>query len=117
MQHQNNETTLAVPLISHDHCNYIVIEYYQEDWESFYSLLKHLLKTFSIEEYFSYRNPKKMLFQLYIPTANDSLEVTYSQVEQIKNLMELKSKKGYKIFPNQNLPKNFNIITLPQQKI
>ncbi|MBU1668491.1 DUF1882 domain-containing protein [bacterium] len=115
-QHYNNEITLALPLIENDTVNYLVIEYHQDDWKSFYALIKHLFKTLDIDEYFSYRNHKKEL-QIFIPCANISLETAYKKVENIKLILEFKSKKSYKIFPNSNLPKNYNIITLPSEKL
>jgi hypothetical protein len=116
-QHQNNELSLAIPLLQEDFVNHIVIEYQQDDWNIFYSLLKHLLKSLEIEHFQAYRNNNKELFQLFIPRDKVELDIAYKEVEEIKHLLELKSKKGYKIYPNKNLPKNFNIITLPTQKI
>jgi len=116
-QHDNHEITLALPLIEDDHINYLVIEYYQNDWESFYALIKHLFKTLNIHEYFSYRNEKKSLLQIFIPRAHISLESAYKEVEDIKLILQFKSNKSYKIFPNSNLPKNYNIVTLPDKKL
>lgn len=117
-QHQNQELSLAIPLIKTNNCiDYIVIEYQQQDWKAFYSLLKHLLKSLHIDEPLAYYNEKKEIFQLFIPQTNLDLEVSYKEVENIKHHLELKYKKSYKIYPNKNLPKNFNIITLPIQKV
>ena len=116
-QHQQNETTLAVPLVENNFINYIVIEYHQEDWSSFYSLLKHLMKSLGIKEFKAYRNSKKELLQLFIPREHIPLKSAYKEVENIKHHLELKSKKSYKIYPNINLPINYNIITLPTEKI
>jgi len=116
-KHQNNEISLAIPLVEKNLVNYIVIEYQQEDWNIFYSLLKHLLKSLEIEAFQAYINRDKELFQLFIPRNKVELDIAYKEVENIKHLLELKSKKSYKIYPNKNLPKNFNIITLPIQKI
>lgn len=116
-QHKNNEITLALPLIENNHVNYLVIEYSQEDWKSFYSLVKHLLKSLNIEEFISYRNEKKELLQIFIKRPITPLETAYKEVDNIKHLLELKSNRSYKILPNRNLPKNYNIITLPQEKI
>jgi len=116
-QHKNHQLTLAVSLIKEDSSNYIVIEYRQEDWKPFYALLKHLLKSLNIVTFQAYITPHKNLFQLFIPREESELELIYREVENIKHLLELKSKKSYKIYPNKNLPKNFNIITLPTKKI
>jgi hypothetical protein len=116
-EHQNNEITLAIPLVEEDFVNYIVIEYQQKNWDLFYSLLKHLLKSLEIKHFQAYINTNKELFQLFIPREQIKLDFVYQEVENIKHLLELKCKKSYKIYPNKNLPKNFNIITLPTQKI
>ncbi len=116
-QHQNHDINLALPLIENNRVNYLVIEYYQEDWKAFYSLIKYLLKNLHIDLYFSYRDEKELLLQIFIQRDNIDLETAYKEVENIKYLLNLKLKKSYKIFPNSNLPKNYNIITLPQKKI
>ncbi|CAA6817171.1 MAG: Unknown protein [uncultured Sulfurovum sp.] len=116
-QHQKNDISLAVPLIEKNTVNYIVIEYHQEDWNSFYSLIKHLLKSLDIQEFQAYRDNQQELFQLFIPREKIELEEAYKEVEEIKHLLQLKSKKSYKIYPNKLLPKNLNIITLPTQKV
>ena len=116
-QHKNNDITLAVSLIEEDCSNYIVIEYQQEDWNVFHALLKHLLKSLNIFTFQAYINSHKNLFQLFIPREKIELELIYGEVENIKHLLELKAKKSYKIYPNKNLPKNFNIITLPTKKV
>jgi len=116
-EHLNNEIELAIPLVEENFVNYIVIEYQQEDWKIFYSLLKHLLKSLEIETFKAFINTKRKTFQLFIPREKIELDEAYKQVESIKHLLELKSKKSYKIYPNKNLPKNLNIITLPTQKV
>ena len=116
-QHYNHDIHLALPLIEDNKINYLVIEYYQEDWKSFYALVQYLLKSLKIKEYTSYRDTKEERLQLFIKRENISLETAYREVEEIKYFLNLKSKKSYKIFPNRNLPKNYNIITIPQKKI
>jgi len=108
---------LALPLIEENRVNYLVIEYGQEDWKAFYALVKNLLKNLNIKLYFSYRDEKMMLLQIFIPKDSVDINIAYKEVENIKYLLSLKLKKSYKIFPNSNLPKNYNIITLPRTKI
>jgi hypothetical protein len=116
-QHYANDITLAMPLIEKDRVNYLVIEYNQEEWKAFFSLIKYLFKNLNIKNYSSFRNSKKELLQIFIHKKSIPIAQAYEEVEKIKYLMELKLKKSYKILPNRNLPKNYNIITLPQEKI
>lgn len=112
-QYKKDKLTLALPLIENDMVNYLVIEYYQEDWQSFYSLIKHLFKTLDINNYIAYKNPHKKLLQIFILRRNTPLDIAYEDIDKIKQTLELKSKKSYRIFPNKNSPKNYNIITFP----
>ena len=112
-EYKKNKLTLALPLIENEMVNYLVIEYYQEDWQSFYSLIKHMFKTLNINDYIAYRNPNKEILQIFIIQTSTPLKRANEQVEEIKQILELKSKKSYRIFPNKNSPKNYNIITFP----
>jgi len=112
-QYKKDELTLALPLVEDDIVNYLVIEYYQEDWQSFYSLIKHLFKTLNIDNYVAYKNPNKELLQIFIHSTNTPLDIAYQRIDKIKQTLELKSTKSYRIFPNKNSPKNYNIITFP----
>ncbi len=112
-QYKKDELTLALPLIEDDIVNYLVIEYYQEDWQSFYSLIKHLFKTLDISNYITYKSPNKEPLQIFIKSTNTPLDIAYEKVGKIKQILELKSKKSYRIFPNKNSPKNYNIIRFP----
>ncbi len=112
-QYKKDELTLALPLIEDDIVNYLVIEYYQEDWQSFYSLIKHLFKTLDISNYITYKSPNKEPLQIFIKSTNTPLDIAYERVDKIKQILELKSKKSYRIFPNKNSPKNYNIIRFP----
>jgi len=116
-QHYKNELTLALPLVEKSMVNYLVIEYYQEDWNGFYSLIKHLFKTLNIQDYFTYKNPNKDLLQIFILKEKTAIDVAYEEVENIKYNLKLKSNKSYKIFPNKNSPKNYNIVTFPYKKL
>lgn len=115
-QHHNHELSLSIPLIEDGHINYIVIEYQQKDWRTFYALLKNLLKSLNIDKCQLHNDSKTDRSQFFIPRDKLSLEESYEEVEKIKHLLELKSKRSYKIYPNRNLPIEFNIIHLPREK-
>lgn len=116
-QHYKSEITLALPLIENHMVNYLVIEYDQDDWKQFHALIKHLFKSLSITDHFSYRNHHKNLLQIFISKPETPLEAAYKIAENIKLNLEFKSKKSYRIFPNKNLPESYHIITLPSKKL
>ncbi|NOZ91370.1 MAG: DUF1882 domain-containing protein [Epsilonproteobacteria bacterium] len=115
-QHLNREFTIALPLINDNHINYIVLEYEKEENNHFYYLLKHLLKSLYITNFYTYES-RDNLIQIFIPIKDISIKETYKEIEKIKQILELKSSKRCKILPDENLPKNYNKITLPIKKM
>jgi hypothetical protein len=115
-QHLNREFTIALPLITNNHTNYIVLEYEKEETNSFYYLLKHLLKSLYITEFYIYESINRVV-QIFIPIKNTPLQEAYKKVKIIKQTLEVKSSKRCKIFPDENLPKNYNKIIIPIKKM
>lgn len=116
-QHLNREFTIALPLINNNHTNYIVLEYEKEETNHFYHLLKYLLKSLYITQFYTYQSSRENFVQIFIPTGNITLQVAYQKAEKIKQMLEIKSFKRCKIFPDINLPKNYNKITIPIKKM
>ena len=116
-QHLHREFTVALPLISNNHADYIVLEYEKEETNHFYHLLKYLLKSLYITQFYAYESSKEKVVQIFIPIGNITLQEAYKKVDNIKQILEIKSSKRCKIFPNKNLPKNYNKITLPIKKM
>ncbi|SFV71856.1 hypothetical protein MNB_SV-13-270 [hydrothermal vent metagenome] len=116
-QHLGGELVVALPLIQNNSIDYIVLEYEREDSNSFFYLIKHLLKSLQIELFYTYESNKKNFIQIFIPVVDLTVERVYSQVEKIKRMLELKSSKRCKILPNKNLPIKYNKITLPAKKM
>jgi len=116
-QHLHREFTIALPLITNNHTNYIVLEYEKEETNYFYHLLKHLLKSLYITEFYTYEGSTKRVVQIFIPIGDTPLKEAYKKVKNIKQTLELKSSKRCKIFPDENLPKNYNKIIIPIEKM
>ena len=116
-QHLHREFTIALPLINNNHTNYIVLEYEKEENNRFYHLVKYLLKSLYITNFYTYQSSKENFVQIFIPIGNITLEEIYKKVENIQQILEFKSFKRCKIFPDVNLPKNYNKITLPIKKM
>ena len=116
-QHLQKELVVALPLITDNHINYIVLEYEKEENNHFYYLLKYLLKSLYIEEFYTYKSRKDKYIQIFIPVKNMSIESAYKEINKIEQILEAKSSKRCKILPDINLPKNYNKITLPIKKM
>jgi len=116
-QHLNREFTIALPLITNNYTNYIVLEYEKEETNYFYHLLKHLLKSLYITEFYTYEGSINGVVQIFIPIENTPLKEAYKKIKIIKQILELKSSKRCKIFPDENLPKNYNKIIIPIKKM
>lgn len=116
-QHLRGEVVLALPLVNNDCVPYIVLEYEREESNRYYHLIKHLLKSIGIETFYTYQSSRANHVQIFIPRLNLPLQQAYTEVEKIKHLLELKSTKRCKFYPDKNLPKNYNKITLPLKKM
>lgn len=116
-QHLRGEVTLALPLVKDDRVNYLVLEYEKEESHRYFHLIKHLLKSIGIETFYTYESHRKNHVQIFVPREALPLNEAYQQVEKIKQLLELKSSKRCKLYPDKNLPKNYNKITLPLKKM
>ncbi len=116
-QHLNRELTVALPLIENNQIRYIVLEYEQESSDKFYHIIKYILKSLSISKFYRYKSSKKNHIQIFIDTKDITIDRVYNLTENIQNILDFKSYKGYKIFPNRNLPKSYNKILLPIKKM
>ncbi len=116
-QHLKKELTVALPLITENNINYIVLEYEKEESNHFYHLLRYLLKSIYIEKFYTYESKKERHIQIFIPVKNMSIESVYKEINKIEQILEAKSSKRCKILPNRNLPINYNKITLPIKKM
>ncbi len=116
-QHLQKELIVALPLITNNLVNYIVLEYEKEETNHFYHLLKYLLKSIYIEKFYTYQSIKEKHIQIFIPVKNMSIESVYKEIIKIKQILESNSSKRCKILPNRNLPINYNKITLPIKKM
>ena len=116
-QHLNQELIVALPLISNQKLNYIVIEYEKESTNRFYYLLKQILKSLYIEIFHTYKSSKKNHIQIFIPCDNFESEEAYEIIEKIEYTLEFKSNKRCNILPHKHFPEIYNKITLPVEKM
>jgi len=117
-QHLQKELKMALPFAAPDgSIDYLVIEYEKEKSDGFFYLIKHLLKSLEISTFYTYESSRENHVQIFIPQEKLPLQDAYRQVEKIEHILEVKSSKRCKIFPNKNLPIKHNKITLPLKKM
>ena len=116
-QHQNQQYTIAVPLLKDNHTNYLVIEYKGEEHERFYHLVKHLFKTRNIEKYHIYEGKDVERLQVFIKVDALTVKSAELQLQEISQALKEKMTKNWKCLPSSFLPPAYNIVTLPYKNI
>jgi len=116
-QHQDRQYTIAVPLLQDNHTNHLVIEYKGDEHQRFHHLVKHLFKTLEISAYHIYQGKDIERLQVFIEIKNLSLEEADKELQEISSALKEKMTKKWKCLPSIFLPEEYNIVTLPYQKI
>ena len=112
-QHLKRQYTIALPLVTEGHTNYLVIEYKGEEYQRFYHLIKHLFKTLEVDDYYIYQGKDKERLQIFIAVDKLNLEDAQRQLDMYSDALKSKMVKKWRTLPSLNLPKEYNIVTLP----
>ena len=114
-QHLNKQYTVAVPLLTNKHTDYLVLEYKGEEHQRFYYLAKHLFQTMKIDAYHIYQGKDEEKVQVFIEVDKLSLEEADAKLQEISDNLKQKLTKRWKCLPLLSLPEAYNIVTLPYQ--
>jgi len=112
-QHLNREIVVGTPLILRDRVDYILLEYLEDRQLIF--LIRHILKLMEIEEFYTYRGVKDIV-QTFISTKNLNIEEIYYLIDKINQFLVERNIYKYRILPNRDIPKEYNIATLPIER-
>ena len=112
-QHLHKEYTIAVPLLTEGHTNYLVIEYKGSDYQRFYYLVKHLFTTEGITAYHAYQGKEPERIQIFIEVPSLPLNEATEKLQYLSEKLQQKMTKKWKCLPSATLPEAYNIVTLP----
>ena len=92
-----------------------MIEYKGDEYQRFYHLVKHLFKTLDISNYYVYEGKDIERLQVFIEVDKLTLEEADRQLQELSNALKEKMTKKWKCLPSLQLPKAYNIVTLPHK--
>jgi DNA polymerase III delta subunit len=116
-QHLKKESTVAFPFLDKNNLTtLLLIEYKGDEAKKFYYTAKQLFNSIGIEKYEVYEGKSDKHIQIYIKTEPLSLEDADTKLQNISNLLCIKLPNDWRTLPNKNLPKPYNIATLPYKK-
>lgn len=92
-----------------------MIEYKGDEYQRFYHLVKHLFKTLDITTYTIYQGKDEERLQVFIKVSQLTLEEADTQLQKFSNALKEKMTKKWKCLPSLQLPKAYNIVTLPHK--
>ncbi|WP_331775660.1 DUF1882 domain-containing protein [Sulfurospirillum sp. 1612] len=113
-EHLNGELTVAHSLIhTLDYVENIVIDYNGTNTERFWHRAQLLLREEGYINFTAYESKTPGHLHLYIHKGHTALQEGYQIASLLSMKLAQKMPREWKIFPNNSIPKEFNILTLP----
>lgn len=115
-QHFNKEIEIAHSLISdRDIVENIVIDYNGRDPERFYHKAQLMLREEGYINFTAYKTKTEGHLHLYIHKGHTTLQEAYQLGKKISIMLAQKQPKQWRMFPNQDMPPEYQILTLPYE--
>lgn len=111
--HLRKKITIASPLIKDGFTNNLVFIYKGDDGEKFYHTIKQLFLALKIEKYYIFEGKSEKHLQVFIPVNKLDLAQASIKLQEISTALALKLPIEWQALPNNNLPDDYNIFTLP----
>jgi len=113
-QHLKKEITVAHELVNkHGKVENIVVDYNGRDPERFYHKAQLLLREEGYINFTAYETATPGHLHLYIHKGHTTLHEAYQLGKMISMKLAAKQPKQWKMFPSQEVPPEYNILTLP----
>jgi len=112
-QHLTREYTIAAPFFQDNTTQILMFEYKGEEYQRFYHLMRHLLRTLGIEKYRFYQGKREDTLTLVIFTTPLTLDEASMKLKTISEALESRLVKKWKTLPDNTLPGDYQIMTLP----
>ena len=113
-EHELRNITVAHSLKwPNGHVKYIVIDYNGKEKEKFYHRLKPILRDMQIDDYALLNSKTDQHLHAYLHCESMPLQDAVQLGKIISEKLEGKIAKVWRIYPNDSLPEDYNILNLP----
>ena len=115
-QHIKGEITIAHSIVNkHNKVENIVIDYNGRDPERFYHKAQLLLSEEGYIIYTAYKTKTEGHLNVYIQRGHTTLQETIQLGKMISMKLAAKQPKQWRMFPNDEMPSEYNRLTLPYE--
>ena len=115
-QHFNGEIEIAHSLINkNNQVENIVIDYNGRDPERFYHKAQLMLREEGYINFTAYTTKTDGHLHLYIHKGHTTLQEAYQLGKKISIMLAQKQPKQWRMFPNQDMPLEYQILSLPRE--
>ncbi|KIM10507.1 MAG: ABC transporter [Sulfuricurvum sp. PC08-66] len=115
-QHINHEIELAHSLINqHGKVENIVIDYNGNDPQRFYHKAQLLLREEGFINFTAFKSKTEGHLHVYIHKGHTTLQEAYQLGKMLSLKLAQKQPKQWRIFPNQEMPLEYQILALPYE--
>ncbi|NLU34392.1 DUF1882 domain-containing protein [Wolinella succinogenes] len=115
-QHLKGEITVAHSLINdRDKVENIVIDYNGRNTERFWHRAQLLLREEGFMNFTAYNSRTPGRLHLYIHKGHTTLQEAYQLGKMLSMKLSQKMPTEWRMFPNQELPREFNILAIPYE--
>ena len=115
-QHMNREIEVAHPLINdRNQVENIVIDYNGRDPERFYHKAQLMLREEGYINFTAYKSKTEGHLHVYIHKGHTTLQEAYQLGKKISLKLAQKQPKQWRMFPNQDMPLEYQILALPYE--
>ncbi|MGM0622495.1 MAG: DUF1882 domain-containing protein [Campylobacterota bacterium] len=112
--HAKKEIVVAHSLInSRDKVENIVIDYNGKDTQRFWHRAQLLLREEGFLNFTAYETKTPGHLHLYIHKGHTTLQEAYQLGKMLSMKLASRMPKQWRVFPDQDLPREYNILTLP----
>lgn len=115
-KHLKGEMTVAHSLVNtHGKVENIVIDYNGRDPERFYHKAQLLLREEGYINFTAYKTKTEGHLHVYIHKGHTTLQEAIQLGKMISMKLASKQPKQWRMFPNNDMPNEYNILTLPYE--
>jgi len=112
--HAKKEIVVAHSLInSRDIVENMVIDYNGKDTQRFWHRVQLLLREEGVLNFTAYETKTPRHLHLYIHKGHTAVNEAYQLKKMLSMKLASRMPKQWRVFPNQDLPKDYNILTFP----